>query len=154
VRVRKAHTSTYGLSRDGPKMALTRERRRGVGQEDRKRCAAARAGAVDGNRSPVHLDEVPRQREPDAEPAELARRAGVRLPEALEDVRQVLGGDADAAVLHADHDRPVVAPRAQRDSAARRRELDRVRQQVPQDLLQPIAIGADGYAGLAVNLEG
>ena len=36
----------------------------------------------------MHLDDVPDDREPEAEPAGLARRSGVGLPEALEDERQ------------------------------------------------------------------
>ena len=105
-------------------------------------CAAPALSARD--RAAVQLDEVPHDREPEAEPAVHARGRAVGLPEALEDVRQELGRDALAGVA-----RPTISTceftRRERDlhAAALRRELDRVRQQVPDDLLQPVGVAGD-----------
>ena len=47
---------------------------------------------------PMQLDQVPHDREAEAEAAVRARHAAVGLTEAIEDVRQELRGDADAGV--------------------------------------------------------
>ena len=69
-----------------------------------------------------------------------AGRRGVRLAEAVEDERQELRGDALARVGDAhDHVR-VFAVDGDADAAARAGELDRVGQQVPDHLLQPVRV--------------
>ena len=50
----------------------------------------------------MHLDQVAHDREPEPEAAGAPRQPGVGLRELIEDMRQELGGDADAGV--ADHD--------------------------------------------------
>lgn len=62
--------------------------------------------------------------------------AGVRLAEAVENVRQEFGADTLAIVGYADFDLRVFARQAERDAAAGPREFHRIRQQVPDDLLQ------------------
>src|SRR5689334_2179720 len=52
----------------------------------------------------VRLDEVLHDGEPEPRTARLARATGVDAVEALEDARQVLGGDAAPRVAHADPD--------------------------------------------------
>ena len=57
------------------------------------------------HRAAVQLDEVPDDRQAEAEAAVRARRAGGALAEALEDVRQKRGVDAGAGVAHDDLER-------------------------------------------------
>ena len=104
-------------------------------------CPSPALAACDG--AAMHLDEMPDDREPEAEAAGLARRSGIRLAKALEDVRQEIGADADAGVADDDLDVRVDALEPHLDPAALRRELDGVGQQVPHDLLQPIGIARD-----------
>ena len=115
-----------------------RRRRRQIDGEGR---AAADALAVGAHLAAVQERDVAHQREADAQAARAARRRGVGLGEAVEHVRQELRRDADAVVL---------APGAARAracfssetaiGAALRRELDRVREQVGDELLQPAAV--------------
>ena len=50
------------------------------------------------------LHEGLHQRQADAQPVARALERRVDLREHVEDARQVVGGDADAVVAHADHD--------------------------------------------------
>src|SRR4051812_28934365 len=121
-------------------VTLAREHRVRRRQADRERRAVSNAFALDPNAAAVHLDEMARQREADAEPAKLARHAGVRLPEALEDERQMLLRDADAGVGYADLHGSAPLGRAQRHAPFGPRELNRVREQVPEHLQQAVVI--------------
>jgi hypothetical protein len=51
----------------------------------------------------VHLDQGTHQAQADAESAARALRGAVDLGEEVEDARQHVGRDADAAVAHPDH---------------------------------------------------
>ena len=73
----------------------------------------------------------------------LAGRRAVDLPEPLEDVGQLPCGDSDSVVLDADEISLRIAFHADNDPAMPAGELDRVGEQVPQDLLEPEGIGAD-----------
>ena len=57
-----------------------------------------------GDRSAVHLDELIRQGEADAEPPVRAIDRPIDLDEEVEDARQHLGGDTDAVVFDRDDD--------------------------------------------------
>ena len=96
-------------------------------------------------------NELPRDRQPEARAAEAARRASVRLGEALEDRGEALLGDADAGVLHLDaHRHPIpIALRLLRDARdlAALGELDRVADQVDEHLAQAHRIGAEDRPG-------
>ena len=107
-------------------------------------------------------------REAQAGAAVFAAGAGVGLLEGLEDDLLLLGRDADAGVgdLERHHRRRLVehwmlrAPAALRGRdaephAALRGELERVRQQVLQHLLQALGVGGDAAAeiGIEVDLE-
>src|SRR5512147_773379 len=78
-----------------------RRLRRGVfpckRQRERERRAAAEL-ALDADVAAVELDELARDREPEAGPFDLLRR-GAHLPEFLEHRPLVLGSDPDARVL-------------------------------------------------------
>lgn len=137
-----------------------RDWRRGEERErDTEGGAAAEAGTVGADFAAVEFDELHDDRETEAEAAVLARGGGVGLAKAFENVGQKIGGDAGAVVLHAEEDvgRPVIEEDV--DLAADGRELDRVGQEVPDDLLQPGAVAHDfgavgGEAGDDANAFG
>ena len=98
--------------------------------------AAAQAFRVRAHPSAVQLRERTHNREPEPEPAVLPRRRAVGLPETVEDVRQKLGRDAYPRIRHLYQRLAAFGPHARRDAPALRRELDGVRQEVPDDLLK------------------
>src|SRR5688572_3554537 len=77
------------------------------------------------------------------EPAVLACSRGVVLPEPVEDVREQIGADPRSAVDDADLDVRVHALQEHRDPPALRREFHRIREQVPDDLLQPVGVASN-----------
>ena len=110
--------------------------------------------------------ELAADREAEAGAAVLAAGAGVGLLERLEDDVLLLQRDADAGVrdLERDHrgglaeHRVVGAPAADRGRdlephAALLGELERVRQQVLQHLLQALGVGDDAAAELRIDLD-
>src|SRR5262249_31541270 len=103
-------------------------------QADREDGALSFARAVDADRAAGELDEVADDGEAQAEAAARADRAAVGSAEGFEDVRQELRADAFAAVAH--HDLGLLASPLQPDAriATLGGELDRVGEQVPDDL--------------------
>src|SRR6185436_890987 len=87
---------------------------------------AASRRAIDPDCAAVQLDELPRQREPQPGALGLARRVLADLTELLEQLRLIVGRDADARVLDRDLDLVGVEHGADVDLAALRRELHRV----------------------------
>src|SRR5262249_12343700 len=81
------------------------------------------------------------QAEAEAAVPSSARRVG--LAEAVKDVWQEIRADAFARVAHGDANVWVHALQLRFDATALRRELDRVGEQVPDDLLQPDRIAGD-----------
>ena len=114
------------------------------GQRDGECRAAPLTFAPHAHGTAVQLDEMAHDREAEAEAAILTRARALRLAEAIEDVRQELHTDAGARVRN--DDARLAWPRLEGhvDAAARRRELDRVRQEVPDDLLEPVRIDQGG----------
>ena len=103
--------STAGCTRSGASaFVVVHDHQR---QLDANRRAAALAGARRVDAAAVRLDEVPADREPQAEPAVRARERAVGLAEALEQVRQELRRDAFAGVADRDLDVRVHALRAE-----------------------------------------
>ena len=98
-------------------------------------------------RSAVQLDEVTHDRQSEPEPAVLPADRAVGLAEPLEDERQKVGGDARAVV--GDRQAQAVAGLRQHDvdPAAIRRELDRIDDEIADDLLQPLRVAAHEVAG-------
>src|SRR6185295_12742316 len=99
-----------------------------------ERRAQALAGALGANAAAVQFHEVADDREAEAQSAILPAGSDVGLAEPLEHVRDELRMNADAGI--ADHDLDIASVAAHReiDHAVSRRELDRVREQVPDDL--------------------
>src|SRR5262249_33434452 len=108
--------------------------------EERGALSLARALGVDS--AVVELDEGFRDREPEAEPAVARARAAGGLFEGLEDPLERGTGETDAGIDHGNAE-----PAGFRvfgrdpDRAAVARELDRVLQEVPEDLLEAARIG-------------
>ena len=83
-----------------------------------------------------------------------ARRAGVALPETIEDIWQELRRDANPAVGHREPNGPLESVECHTNPSAGGREFQRVRQEVPDDLLQAIRVAHDGErTGLNAGFE-
>src|SRR5262245_58021057 len=83
------------------------------------------------------------QRQTKAQSADAPRARHVALSESLEDVRQEIRLDAFAVVAHDDGDVPVHAFERDFDAPAFLCELDRIREQIPDDLLQTVVVARD-----------
>ena len=105
-------------------------------QAHRERRAAAIAVAGGMHAAAVHFGQPLHQREADAQAAARAVDGVVRLHEQIEDLRQHLRRDADALVDHAHHGIVAFAADEHAHRALALRELERVRQQVADDLLE------------------
>ena len=84
----------------------------------------------------VHLDEVPHERQADAQPALRPAVGRVRLDEQVEDPGQHLRRDADARVAHAEHSLTALLFDGQTDAAVRLGVLGGVGQEVTDHLRQ------------------
>ena len=102
-----------------------------------------------------HLHQPLRDRQPQARSSEAARRRGVRLREGLEEMRLLFGGHADPGVRHRERQSAALHPDRQPHSSALG-ELQRVTEQVEEDLAHPrrIALDALGDQALVDNFEG
>jgi hypothetical protein len=81
----------------------------------------AAAGALDVHAAAMRFDEFADDREAEAQAAVRPGGRVVRLPEAIEDVRQQLGRDARARVADADLDDVAVGPDVEADAPTARR---------------------------------
>src|SRR5262249_22443097 len=126
-----------------PLLAKVREHQRELHHERR---ALSFAGAFRVHAAAVQLDEVPDQREADPPAALSARVPAVALGQAIEDERQDLGADAPAGVADDDFDVRPDPLQLDLDPSILRGELDRVLQQVPDDLLQTPGVTAHQQA--------
>src|SRR5438876_1080008 len=79
-----------------------------------------------------------------------ARRRAVALAEAIEDERQDLRPDSLTGVAHHDLDVGGGLSQEDPDAASARRELDRVHQEVPDNLLQTVGCAPHG-AGVGIE---
>src|SRR5262249_61828148 len=86
--------------------------------------ALAVARRPDG--SAVQLDDMPHDRQSDAESSVAARAGAVRLPEAFEEMGQELGRDALAGIDHAEQDVAAHSAETYLASPPAGRERDRV----------------------------
>ena len=119
-------------------------------REDRLR--AGHAGG--GDRSPVGVDQLPDDREPEAAASGASAAGPLRTPETVEHLGQVLGLDTAAGVGDLDHD---VVPRAvggEGDRAARRGVPYRPGHQVAQGTENSFSSLFIGLAGVALLVGG
>src|ERR1043165_7832255 len=96
--------------------------------------------AVDRDRTAMCVDDTLDNREAEADAAPLL--AG-RLPEAVEDVRDLLAGDTRSGVAHGEHDLAGRCARSDEDRAFFWCELDRVPEQVREDLRESMTVRFD-----------
>src|SRR5205823_60347 len=122
---------------------LTRRRQTVWRQPDHSRRPPT-GRAVQDELAAVPRDQRARYVETEAGPLETPRQTAVKLGERLEDALEVLLRDADPGVVDEQAEAVIGVPRsADRNRAARLGELDRVRQQVIEHLLQPPLIGPE-----------
>src|SRR5437868_3306294 len=87
--------------------------------------------------------QVPHDRQSQPQTAMLSRTTAFGLPETIKDVRQKLCSDSQAGIADLDDDAGLHAFHRHLDASTTWRELDRVRQQIPGNLLQSIGITRD-----------
>jgi len=87
------------------------------------------------NGSAVHFDQMFDDGKPKSKPAELSPRAAVGLAEAVKDVGQKIRADALPVITHRKQQVGPVASGRYADGSTLGRELDRIGNQVPNDLL-------------------
>src|SRR5260370_8037365 len=110
--------------------------------------------AFDPDLAAMHLNDLLNDREAQAGPGYRLGRAASDPPEALEDMLDLVRGDAQAGVGHADECKPAVRTGRKGHSPAVRRVLDRVVDQVCHDLDEPVAVaGDDGQSRIEIRLE-
>src|SRR5262249_12251200 len=97
--------------------------------------------ALGTDASAVALHQLAHDGETQPEAAVAPRVRAVGLAEAIEDVGKELGRDPLPRVLHRDAHAVARVLQAYGDPPAGRRYRDRVRQQVPHDLLEPGGVG-------------
>src|SRR5579864_3255778 len=73
--------------------------------------------------------------------------------EALEQARQVFGGNAGAEIADVELDAAFYRPRAQQDSLSRACVLHRVLDQIGENLVDGLAVGVDGRIEAALDGE-
>src|SRR5690606_22495275 len=100
----------------------------------------------------VQLDDVPDEREPETEATDPSRGRAVRLLEAIEHVREKARIDAGAGIGHAEDDVRPLLPDLDPNATVRPGEFHRVREQVPDHLLQALGIRNE-RAELAPRIE-
>ena len=92
-----------------------------------------------GERTAVRLRDPLADREAESEAAALggARARPVGAPEAVEDEGEIRGRDADPRVAHGERDLTIAASERELHLTALRRVLDRVGDEVEEELSQP-----------------
>ncbi len=103
--------------------------------------AAAKSIAAHVDRSIVHLDQRLHERQADAETVARSLQRRIHLREHLEEIRQMLGGNADPVIAHADNRLLALVLDRQPDVTVLVGELASVVQQVADNLRQPRGIG-------------
>src|SRR6266403_285416 len=106
-------------------------------QPDDELASVARALAVGLHLAAVKLHEPAYQGETDAEAALSVEESPIALRGQVEHVRKQLGRNPDAGVGDADGRAPLFADHTDSDRAARRGVLDRVQQEIREDLVEP-----------------
>src|SRR5207237_9888465 len=94
-------------------------------------------------RAALNLHRIPHDCKAQPKPAMLPRRAAVGLPKTLEDVRQKIRADALAIVADLKMHVRNVFKGANANLPTRRRKLDGVREQIPDNLLQAMRVAGD-----------
>ncbi len=130
------HHEDAGQGQAGRRLGLFRRRNAALAERQAHRELASAAGTVArrDHAPAVQLDQIAHQREADAQPALRMPSARMALRKHVENVRQRIGRDSGAIVVHRDHHVLTFAARAQRDAAARCGVLGGIVEQVGEDL--------------------
>src|SRR5204863_3481550 len=99
--------------------------------------------ALHPDRSAVALDDLLGDVKAESEAAVIRRRDLAAAMEALEDLPELVGRNADAAIAHGSEQRVAFVVHRDGNVAAVGRILHRVLQQLAEDLLEAIAIAGD-----------
>ena len=110
------------------------------GKIDCKNCALPESVARRANRSAVQLNQMSRNRKSQTETALFPRYRPLRLPEAIEHVRKKLRRDSVTSIADRQSCSRFYTGQIDTDTTVTRCELDRVREQVPDYLSQPVWI--------------
>jgi len=114
--------------------------------------ASIRALALRANRTAVYLDEVSRNSESETQSTMLSSSRAISLSEAFKDVGQELLVDSLAGIRNTDFDRAASLRNLYANTPAAVRKLHRIRQQIPNDLLQPVCV-AGNHRGRGVEMS-
>src|SRR5690242_14108705 len=88
----------------------------------------------------MYFHEVPRDREPESQPAMLSSRRAIGLSKSLKDVRQELPTDAAACIGHTHLNCGTSPSDLHTNTPTPDSKLHRIRQQIPNHLLEPVCI--------------
>src|SRR5579872_2046499 len=125
-------------------------------EHDHESAPVALSGTLHPDRASMQLDQRLDDREAQSQSAITARDRRITLPKAVEHEGQKLGLDTNAGVLDDDLDVRVHTLQNHLDSAARRRELHGVGEEIPQYLLQAVGVAtnpADARIQKLVNAD-
>ena len=114
------------------------ERRGGDGEREREAAAPALV-RLHPDAPPVRLDQASHHGQADTAPA----AAAMRLLVGIEDLRHQVRRDSDAGVGHAHEHLALLEGDAHLDASAGRREPHGVREEIHEDLLDPLGVGRD-----------
>src|SRR4029077_6841532 len=98
----------------------------------------------DGQLAAHSAGEVAADRETQTDTAFATRQARIELHEGLENVVQLIGGNADTRIAYFDLDPLVGTHAAHIDATASIGEFERVVHEIDHDLSEPLTIGVDG----------
>ncbi len=91
----------------------------------------------------MQLNQLTNDRQPETESGVTSRRRAIGLAEALEQVWQKVRADALAGIDDPDLHAVVRGFDEDPNTSAFRRELDRIREQIPDHLLESASVAAD-----------
>ncbi len=141
VAVRRGRTRERLHSRARERALVARsERRAAIERQPQREHAALAHFACNGDAAAQQAREFTRNRQAEAAAAVLATRRSIGLLERFENHLELVGGNADAGIAHVDTQHVVVRRRDRQRDLAMRRELDRIRQQIAQDLRDTLAV--------------
>ena len=110
-------------------------------QADGEGCTLVRSRAGCLNGPTMCCDDRLAERQPNADSAEATGGRAIHLVEAIEDMRQLVAGDANSLVGDSNHRLAVLRPGPHQDLPAFRAKLDGVIEQVANDQFQVARAG-------------
>ena len=139
----RQHAPTNGFGRRELRGFHRGMGRRGERQADREDTATPRSVTGHVDLPAVQIGQAAHERQADAHSSLRPIRLAVPLDEEIEDPGHQLRGNTDAGVLDPEDALVSLRSRDHPDAASRRRVLERVQEQVHDDLLQPCRVGVD-----------